>query len=403
MLLDKIKEVVFISLLSLCSCTTSIKTVSTAQPVITNTDLTNFKFIVEEANDWTRLFKRNSGWFGGDGIFTIPLNGVEKTTNTDQVILFSDTMIGEIVDNKPKEGFVMIHNSVATIKGIEPKIENIEFHWDKKPDGSAESVFIPNTPATQAGDYYWLGDGFVNPDINYNTYIFGYRIRDVKSLNTFGFQHVGSTFIVIPKGSKPPYKDQRQIDVPFFIANTDVNDPTAFGSGILVNTNRAGATNPDGYVYVYGVRGKEKNVVVARVLPKDFETFNAWTYWDGNNWVNDINKVANITSRASNELSVTPIPDGRYAMFFQLDGLSTTIGMRLGASPVGPFGPVINVFDCRSALEAKNQFPYNAKAHPSLSKPGELLVSFNVNSFDFHNDIKLYPHLYRPRFIRVKY
>jgi hypothetical protein len=30
---------------------------------------------VEEAQEWTDLFGRSASWFGGDGIFAIPLNG----------------------------------------------------------------------------------------------------------------------------------------------------------------------------------------------------------------------------------------------------------------------------------------------------------------------------------------
>lgn len=402
MFMKRTKIFSFIILFFISSCSTN-KLAKTAAKGGANTDLTNFKFTVEEAPEWTDLFTRTSGWFGADGIFAIPQNGVDKASDdTETLLLFSDTMIGEIENGKPKNGYVMIHNSVATLKGSTPKEENIKFHWDKNSKGEAEPVFVPKTPETQPGDYYWLGDGFVNGDLNDNTYIFGYRIRDIKDVTTFGFEHVGSTFIIIPKGSEPPYKNQRQMDIPFFKLGNNVNETLAFGSGIFVNTGKAGIANPDGYVYVYGVRGKDKNLVAARVLPKDFERFSEWRFWDGTNWVTEMSKVADITNRVSNELSVSPLPDGRYALFFQVDGISSIVGMRLGRSPVGPFGPIINVFDCKGSLDAKGLFSYNAKAHPALSKPGELLVSYNVNSFDFHNDIKVHPNLYRPRFIRVK-
>jgi hypothetical protein len=386
----------FVALLSVCAC-------SGSKTKTANTDLNNFKFTVEEAREWTNIFKRDSGWFGGDGIFAIPKNGVDKPSDSSETTLvFSDTMIGEIENGTPKPGYVMIHNSVAIVKGVEAKEENIKFHWDKKPNGEAESIFIPKTPATQPGDYYWLGDGFVDTDLNDNTYIFGYRVKDIKKTQGFTFEQVGNTLIVIPKGSIPPYKDQRQIDIPFFVGGNDTNS-ISFGSGIFVNTVRAGAANPDGYVYVYGVGGKDKNLAVARVAPKDFEKFGEWKFFDGSNWVAGMGNAADITNHVSNELSVSQLPDGRYALFFQVDGISSIIGMRLGSSLAGPFGPIIKVFDCKGALNAKNFFSYNAKAHPALSKPGELLVSFNVNSMDFGNDIKVYPNLYRPRFIKVKY
>ena len=388
------------SLLAFSSC--SSKKQAAAKAV--NTDVNNFKFTVEDAPEWTNLFKRNSGWFGGDGIFVIPQSGVDNATADSLAIVFSDTMIGEIVNDSLKPGFVMIHNSVATTKGKDPAEENIAFHWDKKSTGEPESIFIPSTPATRPGDYYWLGDAFVNQELNGDTYLFGYRVRDVKVTTGFSFEQVGNTLITIPKGSKPPYKDQRQIDIPLFVGGNDTTALT-FGSGIFVNTAAAGATNPDGYVYVYGVGGKSKNMVAARVLPKDIEKNEEWRFWDGNNWAKEMNKVADITNHVSNELSVSELPDGRFALFFQVDGISSIIGMRLGTSPVGPFGPIINIYDCKNALTLNGAriFAYNAKAHPALSKPGELLVSYNVNSYNFEKDITKYPNLYRPRFIRVKF
>ena len=192
------------------------------------------------------------------------------------------------------------------------------------------------------------------------------------------------------------------MDVPFFIGGNDSNS-MSFGSGILVNTIAAGAINPDGYVYVYGVKGTNKNLVVSRVASKDFERTGEWQFWDGSHWIAEMSKVAGITDHVSNELSVSPLPDGRYVLFFQVDGISSTIGVRVGSSPVGPFGPIIKVYDCSADLVGKKIYTYNAKAHPALSGKGELLVSYNVNSFDFENDIRLYPNLYRPRFIRVKW
>ena len=46
---------------------------------------------------------------------------------------------------------------------------------------------------------------------------------------------------------------------------------------------------------------------------------------------------------------------------------------------------------------------HNAKAHLNLSKPGELLINYNTITEDFWNDIQKNAHIYRPRFIKLKY
>ena len=297
----------------------------------------------------------------------------------------------------------MINNSIAVLKGGEPSASAMQFVWDKGGDGKPKSLFEPKTPATQAGEYYWLGDGFVNHHKGSDLYLFGYRIRNTVPNAAFGFEEVGNTLLVIPNGQQPPFTNVRQLDIPFFLGKK-VDQVGSFGAGILVNTVEAGAPKPDGFVYIYGVRGQKKGVMVARVQPQNIEAFDRWRFWNGKEWVADHNEVQIVTDRASNELSVTPLADGRYAMVFQVDGLGKYVGLRLGATPYGPFGDVINLYDVTSSLEPdKDIFPYNAKAHPVLSKPGELLISYNVNSFDFFNDIKQFPNLYRPRFITLKY
>ncbi|MEO6818493.1 MAG: DUF4185 domain-containing protein [Ginsengibacter sp.] len=389
-----------ILLLGISSCLKPIQVEKEA--FIDKTDSKSISFIVEEAPDWTNLFKRTSGWLGGDGIYAIPQSGIDSdTAKGETTILFSDSMFGDIKNGKLKPGATLINNSVGILTGGEPRPDKIKFYSDKLPNGSPKSLFIPSSPNTKPGEYFWLGDGFVNHELNDNTYIFGYRMTN--SGGNFGFATAGTTFIILPKGSKPPYKNQRQLDNPFFIYNTEEVESTIFGSAIFDNSKKAGVTNGDGYVYVYGIRGFAKNLVVARVLPVDFENFSKWRFWNGSQWQSNIYVVANVTNHLSNELSVSRLPDGRYIVFFQVDGISSKIGARIGKTPVGPFGPILNVYDCKNALEnVSGIFAYNAKAHPSLSKPNEILVSYNVNSFDFLTVITNNPNLYRPRFITIK-
>ncbi|WP_158826886.1 DUF4185 domain-containing protein [Mucilaginibacter lacusdianchii] len=365
-------------------------------------DLTHIKFTVERATDWSNLFKRNEGWFGGDGIYSIPLNGREHVTagnNQQTLFIFSDSMIGQVTDSTMLPGYKMIHNSVAYLTGNKPVASKMKFYWNLDQHKEPDPVFTPRTPKTEAKDYYWLGDGFVNTEMNNAIYIFGYRVRNVSD-GAFGFREVGNTLIKIAANEPAPFASYKQMDTPFYLEHD--GDIGSFGAGIYVNTVKAGAPSPDGYIYVYGVKGMAKQLLVARVKPVNFEHFSKWTFWDGRNWVADMHKATALTNSVSNELSVTALPDGRYVLIFQEGGMGQHVAMRLGASPAGPFGPIIRIWDCSIDLPEKTHVVYNAKAHPGLSAPGELLISYNINSVEFIKDLNKDPHLYRPRFIRLK-
>ncbi len=267
---------------------------------------TRFSFTVEEAPEWTALFNRTSGWFGADGIFSIPLNGVYSPDDSDSTLfIFSDTMVGDIVDGKIEPGSRMVHNSVAYMQGVDPNKENISFYYDENEEGEAETIFNPTTPESEPGDYYWLGDGFVNKAMDNSIYIFAYRMRNLSS-DDWSFIQAGNVLIKIPEGSRPPFHNHQQIETPFLYKGQSEPDNGSFGAGIFVNTKEAGAPNPDGYVYVYGVKGVEKNLIIARVKPEQFEQFDEWRFWDGMGWNTNKNSIAYVTDSVSNELSVTP-------------------------------------------------------------------------------------------------
>lgn len=362
----------------------------------------SISYSIESAPKWTALFNKNSGWFGADGIFSIPKSGIEapgSAHNKDTFLFFSDTMIGEAIEGSIFDYSTMVNNSVAIINGDDPNPEKIDFYWSKDENGEPKSIFTPQTPNSKKGEYYWLGDGFVNTAKNNQLYIFAYRIQSTDT--GLGFEEVGNVLIIIPAESDPPFKNHRQIDTPLFIPSNENDSYGSFGAGVFVNTESAGAPKPDGYVYVYGVKGQNKDLLVARVSPKDFEDFDKWEYRTQNGWDSNIESAYAVTQRVSNELSVYPISDQKYALIFQMDGIGSKVAMRIGESPVGPFGPIQELWNTEQVTsEDKDFFAYNAKAHPNLSKPGELLISYNVNSFDFLSDINTYPNLYRPRFIR---
>jgi len=380
------------------SCTSINCVAQKAKPAA---DLVHLKYTLKEAPEWTSLFVRTSGWFGGDGIFALPADGARNKnpkSTSKNMLIFSDSMVGEIKNGVLQPGSKAVHNTVAYLQGNQPKNENIKFYWNTNNKGEPESFFIPKTPSSTAKDYYWLGDGFVNIALG-NTYIFAYRMRNMDTKDDWSFKEMGTSLIILLKGSKPPFKDQRQIETPLHYYDKTSHSMGGFGSSIFVNTKGSGAPSPDGYIYIYGVKGAQ-NLVVSRALPEDFENFSAWRFWDGKIWNKDKEKVAYLVTNVANELSVSTLPDGRYVVVYQVGGLGPTVALRLGASPVGPFGPMIKLYNAKTA--GKKFITYNAKVHPSLSAPGELLISYNQNAYDFNNQLKLFPNLYHPFFLKLK-
>jgi hypothetical protein len=350
---------------------------------------------VEIADDWNQLFIRDQGWFGGDGIFAIPM---DLRDSTKQMIIFSDTMLGLIKEGVLQKGYHMVNNSVVYLEGNQPVESQVSFPIPVDSIGEDRSIFPAKLERGEKGEYFWLGDGLLHP-ISQDKHIFAYRVADRPELaGQFKFEVLGGAIITLPAGSTFPYDDQKQTRLPFF--ENKGGWITSFGAGILERGDPMNQTD-DGYIYIYGIRDPNKQVLVARVKDEDFLVFDRWRFLSKDQWVSDFTQATAIADSTSNELSVSQLSNGQYAMIFQVQGIYPKVGMRLADSPTGPFGEMIELWDCSDALEEPEFFTYNAKAHPTLSNANELLISYNVNSFAFWNQIEKYPHLYRPRFIKL--
>ena len=358
-------------------------------------------FEVSPADDWSLMLVRDSGWFAADGIFSISLDGNDHNCDPNKEIMFwfSDTYVGKVVNNVPDSGSLMVNNSIAYLKGCDPISERIEFGINHDAIGRPRAYFVPDNSQALPGQYYWLGDGFVNQEQEGKLYLFAYHI-EMTGPDVFDFAERAVSIIAIPKGDKAPFLNARQIPTPFFLDHPEYGIGS-MGAGVLVNTTWAGATSPDGYIYVYGSIGADKNLLTARTMPKEFEAFDQWEYWTGEDWSHDPAKAKATTNAVSNELSVTAMPSGEFLLTFQVMGLSEWVGCRIGNTPIGPWSDIIYLY--KTPESDQGMFTYNAKAHPALSKQGELIISYNTITLDFWNDIKAAAHIYRPRFIRLRY
>ncbi|KAA3606753.1 MAG: DUF5005 domain-containing protein [Planctomycetota bacterium] len=357
-------------------------------------------FTAEAAPEWDALFDRESGWTGADGIFSIPLDQDERPGGLGRshtLFVFSDTFVGDVTPAGRRRNATLVNNTLGFLSTFASPPDPVEFHLDMS-SGSADAVFRPKTPSANPGDWYWLKDGLA---LDGKVHLFASRFQ---THPTIGFERVGLALITLDRSLRPPLQAAQQQELPFWYPAQGNRGEITYGAGIFANTQEAGAPQPDGYIYVYGVEEVplNKKLHAARVLPQDFLDFSRWTFYDGQNWVSDPHQSVALTGRLSNELSLSPGPNGKYLLVFQADGVGKDVGLRVADSPVGPFGTLQRIYRCPEPDLLTDVFVYNAKGHPHLSETGELLISYNVNTLNFWDHF-YYADIYRPRFLRLRW
>lgn len=374
----------------------------------TVTEIADLRITVREAPEWTTLFKRQRDWTGSDGIYALPLNGYEGSGHAQpgrQILIFGDTFIGEVDERGRRQNYRMVYNTLATLDGGQPDSNKLHFLWGENGDGGDGAFFTPCTAQAQgAGEcWYWLQDGFVQDGFFYLLPIL--VAKDLHGPSGFQFRCFGTCLIKVPVGKHgPEWARHVQVDAPFFHVNE--KRQLFFGAAFMPNTQAAGAPNPDGYIYIYGrYQGEgddEVKLAVARVASAAFAKWDAWRFWDGSGWSAEIADAAHL-GRGGPELSVTPVASGPLRGKYLLVSMQVeqALYIRIGESPVGPFGPRINIYRASESDAGQEIYTYNAKAHPSLSPAGEWLISYNVNSRNWDHLIEN-ADIYRPRFLSMK-
>jgi hypothetical protein len=356
---------------------------------------------VEKAEDWAALFRRDSGWTGGDGIFAIPLSGYEGPDRADgekTLFVFSDTFIGKVDPGTgARRGATLINNSLAILDGDRPDPAKLRFRYGVTAQGGPASAFIPALPSAAGKQaWYWLQDGFAHDGYIYDLPIL--VVRDTSGPPGFQFRVSGVALLKIPidADGEPDLAHTLQMETPLYHKG---GKTFYFGCGIFVNTRQAGAPDPDDSVYVYGRDG----LYVARVHVDEFEDFPKWRYWDGKAWNADIGKAASL-GLSGPEMSVMAISSGALAGKYVLTamGLENKLFMRIGGGPAGPFGERIDIFTTPEWDPADSVYTYNAKAHPSLSRNGSWLVTYNVNTTSWARNLAD-ADIYRPRFLWMRF
>ena len=339
-------------------------------------------FISGSAEDWTALFDRSNGWIAGDGIFSFGMDGNSKQGSANErsktIFVFSDSLIGGVrPDGSYKPGLVMVNHAVAILTGDKPDQEKMQFFHNTNADGRPSNLFDRN---------YWLGDGIVIDSVMYTTG----AVADPKT-----WDMTDPWMIEIPiRNEQLQFSETKTKPVALF--DQQGSYTVLFGVGICDQGEN---------IYVYGFRDKKgtlfyrRQLVVSRAPRKTYSDISTWQFWSGSRWsesIADCNRdEAALAEAMSNELSVTKMIGGRYDGKFVLVYTEGCIGTKLNYAvadaPNAKFSETTTFYVCPEPKlfdkEIKENYgpkaevySYNAKAHPRLSKPGELLVSYNLNT-----------------------
>jgi hypothetical protein len=346
----------------------------TAFPVAVNA----YTFRVSDAPEWDQFFQRTNGWLGADAAFSIPL-ATNKT-----LWLFGDTFVGQVQNGKrihPR----MIHSSIAIQRF--GKVPRFFYPTDKK---GRPGSFVKSPDGRT---YFWLMDGARDER---GLFFFMQQVEWTGN-SVWGFRCIGTWLAYVENPDTPPARWKISIKQLPFLTLAD-------GENVILGCE---TLQSGGFIYIYGYANfqnssAEKHLILARAPENTPDDFTTWEFFSNGSWTKDFQKTTPLFSEAPPEGSVSWQPFLEKFVFVYTDGIWGKIVMRTADAPQGPWSAPGMLYQCPDMTISPSVFCYAGKAHPELSAPDELLISYaanSQNSSEVLNDARLY----WPRFVRVTF
>lgn len=318
----------------------------------------DFDWAQPSRSDDARFEVSGPGWIGGDSTYSVQLP-------QDRTLwLFSDSLIGTVDDGgNPEPGMTMVHNALV--------VEDGSGQLSTLTREGPESFF----PDPGEKTYYWVQDAKVEGGELL------VLLSRTKQVGEHGFEWERNTLARVSL----PELEVTEIQEGF-------DGPVAWGAGLMTTAQ---------HTWIYGIedREKAKHLHVARAPAGSLADRSTWEYLGADGWEDEPDESERLTTGVANELSVSPFRDG-YLMISSdtSEPYSPKINAWTSCSPTGPWEQPQTIYE---TPETQGQhFTYNAHGHPELSQDGRLLISYNVNTFDF-DELMNNPTLYRPKFISL--
>jgi hypothetical protein len=316
------------------------------------------------------------GWAASDGTYSAELPGHRV------VWLLNDTFMGPVnADESLPLGNAFVHNSAVLggRDGLPDTTVTAGTHEHPESLVGATVTAPPWDPSGTNDHWYWNADGIVD----------GGKLRVFEAAQA-------------PTDGPPPFNfEWTGMDIATFSKDLKLESVTpTYSQGNVswgVELMRSG-----GYVYIYGAEGVpfNKYMHVARARAGHLADHD-WEFFTGDGWSHDPTASARILDNVGSSYSVTPV-DGHFVLTTSDATLGNKIYVATADSPTGPFTNRTAVYTAPEASQSGIYAPYNIAAHPELSRSGELVISYNVNTWSIY-DIYANVNNNRPRFLDLHF
>ncbi|ROS78934.1 hypothetical protein [Cellulomonas sp. PhB143] len=332
-----------------------------------NDDLTQaFRDFGNSGGGWSN----HGGWGASDGVYSADMPGGEVAW------LMNDTFLGPVNPDESMTEPGFIHGSVVVSGQDGHPLDTVTAGTHDAP----ESLVSP--PDAVDGDpWYWNGDGIVDGG---KLRLFEGRTGKTDGVPPWNFGWLGTDIATL--------SDDYQVEsiTPTYGEPGGASGRVSWGTDLL----RCGD-----YVYVYGVQDSAMHLARAQA---GHLVEQSWDFWDGTGWTDDPAASASVGDDVGASFSVTPV-GGQFVLTTTASAIFTDHQIYVGTAPT-PMGPFTDRTPVYTAPEGVGNIyaPYNVAAHPTVSGPGELVISYNVNSQVF-DDLLADANNNRPRFVTITF
>jgi hypothetical protein len=376
---------------------------------------------IKPDDSWNAVFDRHDGWTGADVAGTVALG------DGRMLWLFGDTWIGSIRGGRRLPGAKMVNNTIA-VHSIDqaapwkaPDPRSVHFYWGaKNADGRPTAWVVPSSETTsrestrENREWLWpTGGGLTveGPGKSRRLYLFLFRVRDnPRSTGVWGFSVVGTALAVIENAAEPVDRwKMRLLNIPHSVQAMKSAGRSADAEmtwGMTACRDPDGGDGKSPAALIYGVRktGLGTNALVLASAPATIDRFDAWSFYAGrNSWAHAPSASVPLAQGLVSEFSVERLEnEGRtnWVLVQSEPFLGKRILLRTAPQPHGPWSAAKSVATVPDLARNRSYFTYAAKGHVALSRPGELLITYLVNSNQF-SDLMTDTQIYRPRFLRL--